>query len=83
MHSLASHAALSFLRAQSSMGSDEGGSALSGSLRDALGLWVLSTLSTKATVLTIDFHLTDCLGRSWQCGTIQLDLAAHNFQRVH
>jgi len=21
----------------------------------------------------IDFHLKDCLGRSWQCGTIQLD----------
>ena len=21
----------------------------------------------------IDFHLTDCLGRSWQCGTVQLD----------
>lgn len=21
----------------------------------------------------LDFHLTDCLGRSWQCGTIQLD----------
>jgi threonyl-tRNA synthetase len=23
----------------------------------------------------IDFHLTDCLGRSWQCGTIQVDFA--------
>lgn len=22
----------------------------------------------------IDFHLIDCLGRSWQCGTIQLDM---------
>ena len=22
----------------------------------------------------IDFHLTDCLGRTWQCGTIQLDM---------
>jgi len=21
----------------------------------------------------IDFHLTDCIGRTWQCGTIQLD----------
>ena len=21
----------------------------------------------------IDFHLKDCLGRTWQCGTIQLD----------
>ena len=21
----------------------------------------------------IDFHITDCLGRSWQCGTVQLD----------
>ncbi|NLJ75355.1 MAG: threonine--tRNA ligase [Firmicutes bacterium] len=23
----------------------------------------------------IDFHLEDCLGRTWQCGTIQLDFA--------
>ena len=23
----------------------------------------------------IDFHLYDCLGRTWQCGTIQLDMA--------
>ena len=21
----------------------------------------------------IDFHLRDCIGRTWQCGTIQLD----------
>ena len=21
----------------------------------------------------IDFHLTDCIGRTWQCGTVQLD----------
>ena len=21
----------------------------------------------------IDFHLKDCIGRTWQCGTIQLD----------
>ena len=21
----------------------------------------------------IDFHLEDCIGRTWQCGTIQLD----------
>lgn len=24
-------------------------------------------------VLKIDFHLEDCIGRTWQCGTIQLD----------
>jgi len=23
----------------------------------------------------IDYHIRDCLGRSWQCGTIQVDLA--------
>ena len=23
----------------------------------------------------IDFHILDCLGRTWQCGTIQLDFA--------
>ena len=22
----------------------------------------------------LDFHLSDCLGRTWQCGTIQLDM---------
>ena len=22
----------------------------------------------------LDFHLTDCLGRTWQCGTIQVDM---------
>lgn len=22
----------------------------------------------------LDFHLADCLGRTWQCGTIQLDM---------
>ncbi|MBM7000680.1 threonine--tRNA ligase [bacterium] len=28
----------------------------------------------------IDFHLRDCLGRTWQCGTIQLDFQfPHNF----
>ena len=24
----------------------------------------------------LDFHLADCLGRTWQCGTIQLDMPA-------
>ena len=24
----------------------------------------------------LDFHLADSLGRTWQCGTIQLDYAA-------
>jgi hypothetical protein len=29
----------------------------------------------------IDFHLKDCLGRTWQCGTIQLDFQfPHNFK---
>ncbi|RME73619.1 MAG: hypothetical protein D6776_06745, partial [Planctomycetota bacterium] len=23
----------------------------------------------------LDFHITDCVGRSWQCGTIQLDFS--------
>jgi threonyl-tRNA synthetase len=23
----------------------------------------------------IDFHITDCLGRTWQCGTVQLDMS--------
>ena len=29
----------------------------------------------------LDFHIQDCLGRTWQCGTIQLDFQLpHNFQ---
>ena len=32
----------------------------------------------------IDFHLEDCLGRTWQCGTIQLDFQMpQNFDLVY
>jgi len=31
----------------------------------------------------IDFHLEDCLGRTWQCGTIQLDFAMPERFELH
>lgn len=32
-------------------------------------------VKVPSTVLKIEFTLFDCLGRAWQCGTIQLDFA--------
>ena len=36
---------------------------------------MLSTLATAhSTALKLDYHIEDSLGRTWQCGTIQLDM---------
>ncbi|MHB1126471.1 MAG: threonine--tRNA ligase [Bacillota bacterium] len=62
---------------EKAMGSDEIWETATGALRGAL-----DTLGMKYKVNEgdgafygpkIDFHLEDCLGRTWQCGTIQLD----------
>ena len=64
-------------RPENSMGSDEDWEAATNGLRAAL-----EKLSLPYTVNEgdgafygpkIDFHLEDTLGRTWQCGTIQLD----------
>ena len=64
-------------RPENSMGSDEDWEAATEGLRDAL-----NSLGLPYTVNEgdgafygpkIDFHLRDSIGRTWQCGTIQLD----------
>ena len=64
-------------RPADSMGTDEQWEAAESALRDAL-----ESTGTPYTINPgdgafygpkIDFHLEDCIGRTWQCGTIQLD----------
>ena len=64
-------------RPEDSMGSDAdwemATSALQGALDD-LGLnYVVNEGDGAFYGPKIDFHLVDCIGRTWQCGTIQLD----------
>lgn len=72
-------------RPEDSMGSDEDWERAEQGLRDALDAMGIEYVINEGDGAfygpKIDFHLTDCLGRSWQCGTIQLDFQLpHNFQ---
>ena len=72
-------------RPDDSMGSDEDWERAEQGLRDALDAMGIDYVVNEGDGAfygpKIDFHLTDCLGRSWQCGTIQLDFQLpHNFQ---
>jgi len=62
---------------EDSMGSKEDWDAATGALRDAiteLGYdFVVNEGDGAFYGPKLDFHLTDCLGRTWQCGTVQLD----------
>ena len=64
-------------RPEDSMGSDEDWALAEQGLKDALeAMGVEYTLNPGDGAFygpKIDFHLQDCLGRTWQCGTIQLD----------
>lgn len=64
-------------RPEDSMGTDEEWEAAEDGLRnalEALGLpYVVNEGDGAFYGPKIDFHLKDCLGRTWQCGTIQLD----------
>ena len=64
-------------RPADSMGSDEDWERAEAGLKDALEkLGVDYNLNPGDGAFygpKIDFHLEDCLGREWQCGTIQLD----------
>ena len=64
-------------RPEDSMGSDEDWEMATAGLRDALdelGLpYVVNEGDGAFYGPKIDFHLEDCIGRTWQCGTIQLD----------
>ena len=65
-------------RPEDSMGSDEEWEIAENGLREALeemGLeYKLNAGDGAFYGPKIDFHLQDCIGRTWQCGTIQLDM---------
>ena len=65
-------------RPEDSMGSDEDWDMATEALRgalDDLGLdYVVNEGDGAFYGPKIDFHLTDSIGRTWQCGTIQLDM---------
>ena len=64
-------------RPEDSMGSDEDWELATDALREALEDMGLEYIVNEGDGAfygpKIDFHLRDCLGRTWQCGTIQLD----------
>jgi threonyl-tRNA synthetase len=64
-------------RPENSMGSDEDWEHATNSLREALEEAKLPYKINEGDGAfygpKIDFHLKDCIGRTWQCGTIQLD----------
>ncbi len=64
-------------RPKDSMGSDEDWEMATGGLRDALEDMGLDYIVNEGDGAfygpKIDFHLVDAIGRTWQCGTIQLD----------
>jgi threonyl-tRNA synthetase len=64
-------------RPEDSMGSDEDWELATDGLRNALDSLGLDYIVNEGDGAfygpKIDFHLRDCLGRTWQCGTIQLD----------
>ena len=64
-------------RPENSMGSDEDWEAATNGLREALDRsgkpYTINEGDGAFYGPKIDFHLMDSLGRTWQCGTIQLD----------
>jgi len=64
-------------RPENSMGSDEQWEMATNGLKNALERKGIEYKINEGDGAfygpKIDFHLTDCLGRTWQCGTIQLD----------
>ena len=64
-------------RPEDSMGSDEDWEAATNGLKTALEKLGLDYIINEGDGAfygpKIDFHLRDCIGRTWQCGTIQLD----------
>ena len=64
-------------RPDDSMGSDEDWALAEAGLKEALDSMGVDYIVNEGDGAfygpKIDFHLEDCLGRTWQCGTIQLD----------
>ena len=72
-------------RPEDSMGSDEDWERAEAGLKAALDSMGVDYIVNEGDGAfygpKIDFHLKDCLGRTWQCGTIQLDFQLpQNFQ---
>ena len=65
-------------RPDDSMGTDEEWEAAETALREAMETvgkpFVVNEGDGAFYGPKLDFHLEDCLGRTWQCGTIQLDM---------
>ena len=65
-------------RPENSIGTDEMWETATNGLKDALdGIGINYTINEGDGAFygpKIDFHLKDSLGRTWQCGTIQLDM---------
>ncbi len=64
-------------RPENSMGNDEDWEKATTALKEALDEKGLTYIVNEGDGAfygpKIDFHLEDCIGRTWQCGTIQLD----------
>jgi len=64
-------------RPEDSMGSDEAWETAEGALKKALEIINMPYKINEGDGAfygpKIDFHIKDCIGREWQCGTIQLD----------
>ena len=65
-------------RPENSMGSEELWEISTNALRDAVEAagvpYVISEGDGAFYGPKLDFHIKDCLGRTWQCGTIQMDM---------
>lgn len=64
-------------RPEDSMGSQEDWDAATDALREAITEMGIDYIINEGDGAfygpKLDFHLNDCIGRTWQCGTIQLD----------
>ena len=65
-------------RPENSMGSEELWEISTNALRDAVEAagvpYVINEGDGAFYCPKLDFHIKDCLGRTWQCGTIQMDM---------
>ena len=65
-------------RTENSMGSEELWEISTNALRDAVEAagvpYVINEGDGAFYGPKLDFHIKDCLGRTWQCGTIQMDM---------
>lgn len=65
-------------RPENSMGSEELWEISTNALRDAVEaagvFYVINEGDGAFYGPKLDFHIKDCLGRTWQCGTIQMDM---------